>query len=74
MVVFGLKFREGRRPKVRFSVKRGHGERRSVDRGYAKDREVEEVIGLGKHGEDERKERDGKGEARARKRKREDRR
>jgi hypothetical protein len=31
VVVFGLQFREGKRPKVRFSVRRGHG--RTVELG-----------------------------------------
>ncbi|KER00700.1 hypothetical protein AUEXF2481DRAFT_152609 [Aureobasidium subglaciale EXF-2481] len=30
VVVFGLRFREGRRPKVRFSVRRGHGRTREL--------------------------------------------
>ena len=30
-MVFGLQFREGKRPKVRFSVRRGHG--RTVELG-----------------------------------------
>jgi hypothetical protein len=30
VVVFGLEFREGKRPKVRFSVKRGHGKTREL--------------------------------------------
>lgn len=62
--MFGLKFREGRRPKVKFSVKRGHG----------RAKRLEEVMGLGDDGKDvegERGQRAGKGEARARKRKRE---
>jgi len=61
VVVFGLKFREGRRPKVKFSVKRGHG----------KAKEMGDILGLDKHGEDERRQRDSKEDARARKRKRE---
>ena len=30
VVVFGLVFREGKRPKVKFSVKRGHGKTREL--------------------------------------------
>lgn len=30
VVVFGLEFREGKRPKVRFGVKRGHGKTREL--------------------------------------------
>ncbi|KAI4842520.1 hypothetical protein E4T44_07263 [Aureobasidium sp. EXF-8845] len=41
VVVFGLKFREGKRPQVRFSVKRGHG----------MTREPGETLGLRDHGE-----------------------
>ena len=59
--MFGLRFREGRRPKVKFSVKRGHG----------KAKEIGDILGSDKHGEGERRERDGKEEARPRKRKRE---
>jgi len=61
VVVFGLKFREGRRPKVKFSVKRGHG----------KAKEIGDILGLDKNGEAVRREGDAKEEARARKRKRE---
>ena len=61
MVVFGLKFREGRRPKVRFSVKRGHG----------KAKELRETLGLGDDGEGKRREGDKTKESRGRKRKRE---
>jgi hypothetical protein len=46
IVVFGLKFREGRRPKVKFSVKRGHG----------RTREIGDVLGVENEGEDGRKE------------------
>jgi hypothetical protein len=61
VVVFGLKFREGRRPKVRFSVKRGHG----------KTRELVDALGLRDDGKEERKEGDKVKEARGKKRKRE---
>jgi hypothetical protein len=82
VVVFGLRFREGRRPKVKFSVKRGHGRVRGL----------EDVLGVGGYGEENngegrRKEtgeesgerdgrirgkaRDGEGRSRGKKRKRE---
>ncbi|KEQ73361.1 hypothetical protein M436DRAFT_81746 [Aureobasidium namibiae CBS 147.97] len=61
VVVFGLRFRGGRRPKVKFSVKRGHG----------KAKEMGDILGLDKNGEAVRRDRDAKEEARARKRKRE---
>lgn len=59
----GLRFREGRRPKVKFSVKRGHG----------KARDVGEAMGTRSYGADEgnRGGEDGRGNARAKKRKRE---
>lgn len=60
VVVFGLKFREGKRPKIRFSVKRGHG----------KTRELVDALGLGDDGKEERKEGDKVKEARGKKRKR----
>jgi hypothetical protein len=46
VIIFGLNFREGRRPKVKFSVKRGHGRVRGL----------EEVLGVGGDGEGRRKE------------------
>jgi hypothetical protein len=72
VVVFGLKFREGRRPKVKFSVKRGHG----------RSRELGDVLGVGSEGEGktrggedrarggEDRARDGEGRSRGKKRKR----
>jgi hypothetical protein len=60
VVIFGLKFREGRRPQVRFSVKRGHG----------RTREPGESLELGDDGEEERKEEYRREKVRGRKRKR----
>jgi hypothetical protein len=60
VVVFGLKFREGKRPQVRFSVKRGHG----------RTRELGESLGLGDDGEGERRVKEEQGRAGGKKRKR----
>jgi hypothetical protein len=60
VVVFGLKFREGKRPQVRFSVKRGHG----------MTREPGETLGLRDDGEGEKQGTDGVRKARGKKRKR----
>lgn len=50
VVVFGLEFREGKRPKVRFSVKRGHGKTRELgdvdlgdEQGESKSKEQDET-------------------------------
>lgn len=42
VVVFGLEFREGKRPKVRFSVKRGHGKTRELGDVSTRDEEEKE--------------------------------
>jgi hypothetical protein len=56
VVIFGLKFREGRKPKVKFSVKRGHG----------RTRELGEASGVGGDCEGEGKQRSTKAEGRLR--------
>lgn len=61
VVVFGLEFREGKRPKVRFSVKRGHGKTKELG-----------DVNLGDEVEEERKQKEHD-ETRERKRKRHDR-
>ncbi|KAH0132318.1 hypothetical protein KCU66_g2377, partial [Aureobasidium melanogenum] len=61
VVVFALEFREGKRPKVRFSVKRGHGKTRELG-----------DVSLGDEVEEERKQKEHD-ETRERKRKRHDR-
>ncbi|KAI4729065.1 hypothetical protein E4T49_03196 [Aureobasidium sp. EXF-10728] len=45
VVVFGLRFREGQRPKVRFSVKRGHGKTRELGDESLGDEEEKEGKG-----------------------------
>jgi hypothetical protein len=60
VVVFGLKFREGKRPQVKFSVKRGHG----------RTRELGNTFGSGGDGESEIEELHRMEKARGKKRKR----